>query len=102
MLCEHCIDILVLSQSLVKCISSFYSANNITVSSDLIYTVLCVRCVDTKLLSTNHIHMLLVSFNKWVFQCSQSRMGDMKGCVDRQILGYFDGLWEEIWEWDQG
>lgn len=62
-LCEHCIDILVLSQSLVKYISSFSSANNITASSDLTQAVLCAGCRE--ILCTNQIHLLLASLNSW-------------------------------------
>lgn len=64
LLCEHCIDILMLSQSLVKYISSFSSANNITASSDLTQTVLCAGCRD--ILRTNQVHLLLVSLNTCV------------------------------------
>lgn len=55
LLCEHGIDILVLSQSLVKYISSFSSANNLTASSDLTQTVLCAGCRDISCAATRFI-----------------------------------------------
>lgn len=100
--CEHCIDILVLSQSLVKYISSFSSANNITASSDLTQAVLCAGCRD--ILGTTRFTCCWYPWTPgWVSQCSPSRMGDTKGAqrgVESHQAVVMDG--SKGCEWPRG
>lgn len=98
LLCEHCIDILVVSQSLVKYISFFSSANNITASSDLTLAVFCAGCRD--ILHTSQICVLLVSLNTWT---SVSEFRKQDGW-HKELCGQSssNGWQQEGCEWAQG
>lgn len=98
--CEHCIDILVLSQPLVKYISSFSSANNITAHSDL---RLCIVLAAEIILDTNQIHLLLVSLNTWMnVSVFPKQDGWHKGLCGHTTTRLFYRMAEKGCEWAQG